>query len=137
MAVPNTLLLSVRDEPREESFRFALGGSTASRKSPLHMVTTSCRFPFRPARDHQAEQQHASRNMGFDIWPAAVSLVLRVLTNGYRSWFLALSAATIPDSVHLHLRQELPRQGLHQREVGEEAGRYAIVDEADDGRRVV
>lgn len=137
MAVPNTLLLSVRDEPREESFQFALGGSTASRKSPLHIVTTSCRFPFRPARDHQAEQQHASRKMGFDIWPAVVSIVPRVLTNGYRSWFLALSAATIPDSVHLHLRQRLPPQGLHQREVGEEAGRYAVVDEADDGRRVV
>lgn len=75
--------------------------------------------------------------MDFDIWPAVVSIVLRFLTNGYRSWFLALSAATIPDSVHLHLRQELPRQGLHQREVGEEAGPYAVVDEADDGRRVV
>lgn len=135
MAVPNTLLLSVRDEPREESFQFALGGSTASRKSPLHMVTTSCRFPFRPARDHQAEQQHASRNMGFDIWPAVASIVLRVLTNGYRSWFLALSAATIPDSVHLHLRQELPRQGLHQRELGEEVARYAVFDEADDGKK--
>lgn len=75
--------------------------------------------------------------MGFDIWPAVVSIVLRVWTNGYRSWFLALSAATIPDSVHLHLRQELPQQGLHQREVCKEAGRYAVVDEADDGRRVV
>lgn len=62
-------------------------------------------------------------------------LVARVLTNGYRSWFLALSAATIPDSVHLRLRQELPRQGLHQHELGEEAGRYAVVDEADDGKK--
>lgn len=62
-------------------------------------------------------------------------LVPRVLTNGYRSWFLALSGATIPDSVHLHLRQELPRQGLHQRELGEEAARYAIFDEADDGKK--
>lgn len=75
--------------------------------------------------------------MGFDIWPAAVSIVLRVLTNGYRSWFLALSTATIPDSVHLHLRQELPRQGPRQRELGEEVARYAVFDEADDGRRVV
>lgn len=75
--------------------------------------------------------------MGFDIWPAVVSIVLRVSTNGHWSWFLALSAATIPDSVHLHLRQELPRQGLHQRKWGEEVARYAVFDEADDGRRVV